>query len=874
MGGINGAIIERDLLIPANKTVGKFELFLESSGSISATYPGVESAVSEIELVEDKITLHFDIAPRIVKEGEEIHYFAWFEKNGQPYRPEGVITGYITTSDNRIVNAKASLQHQQSAKNNETILDKKDQLHTINLINGFSKGTFHGLNAGQAVVTLTIPDYNTVDVEVLVGSALYDSCIDSDDLRQGQSTIQLTSWIIPPITSDTAYLVIAKYDAKIDLVLNPDFFTDEDGNERDLTELSDQAYDSVYETTGSRADARNIKTAVFNAQYTIADVDRAVEAWNATIERGDDRTLARTNFYDALQNPPDDAENDLFIEECVITPEPFLEPINIITTGTDPIKTDIKSKYNHIIELSRPIGTHEITLSVNNLNPVTLSEAAVLEGEVNDLSETRTIISYEVVDTTIQYEINWHELPFPANMDAPIGLVYLSENGTYQSSNTIEGNAPRLLIIGDEVIYDDDYSELILLRGNISESTVITISADGVLPISETLEPHDTDKTVKLELPPRQHLGEEFPYVAHLISGGEPILRQDDPELYTGGFLTVLDNNRMVGQGTNDGKDIRLLTKIGHSSTTVRIFENILFFSADLEKDDKPVELISVGEEAILKLEGSDIDSIEFSVTSSNFEITQISNTEYIIKPDSIGSGEITIIGKKPGYESEIKTLKLSADQTIEISINAVVTNNPDYRLASPLEMDFTFMDLPKTAPFRERIDAATLGTIEFPAVIIKENSSHLFNYTVLEYEFNDPDLADLYGGDAIINNDPSMVIPTIPATITVVYTQDVFVEIIDAEGSGVYSLGDLATISPVEKEIIPFLLYDKFDYWEGDLSGSGFQRITVTDDIYAKAYYKPDYTNLMAIISIAIAALLFVKFGLRNERLMYMLRR
>lgn len=105
--------------------------------------------------------------------------------------------------------------------------------------------------------------------------------------------------------------------------------------------------------------------------------------------------------------------------------------------------------------------------------------------------------------------------------------------------------------------------------------------------------------------------------------------------------------------------------------------------------------------------------------------------------------------------------------------------------------------------------------------------------------------------------------------SIDVIYGRNVIVNVVNGEGSGSYPIGSMVTISADDKEIVPFLIVERFDHWEGlpaNLDSKNNPLIFEANErVDATAIYRMDYSGLALPVAV-IATIVIIKFRKRRS--------
>ncbi len=96
---------------------------------------------------------------------------------------------------------------------------------------------------------------------------------------------------------------------------------------------------------------------------------------------------------------------------------------------------------------------------------------------------------------------------------------------------------------------------------------------------------------------------------------------------------------------------------------------------------------------------------------------------------------------------------------------------------------------------------------------------------------------------------------PTQDVRISASYNEEILIDVVDGQGSGVYKIGDTVKISAPDKDRVLFLIRDVFDHWEGIDADSPVVSFVASRDSHIVAVYREDYTYLMALVTVPLIA-------------------
>ena len=266
-------------------------------------------------------------------------------------------------------------------------------------------------------------------------------------------------------------------------------------------------------------------------------------------------------------------------------------------------------------------------------------------------------------------------------------------------------------------------------------------------------------------------------------------------------------------------------------------------------------EKARVGQSVIIEMK-SHINGIKYSIDSP-FPYDKINDNTFLITPDrTVINGEITIFGELDGFITGNKKINLSSNDIAELKI---ITKNIDgQKISSPYTVSLGNDVENNNGPHTYLIPPQQT-ILQFSA----EWSSAVGGYRLIELLFN----GEIIAGNVIdfyLDGD---------SEITAIYDRFVKVTVIDGTGSGVYLYGEIIHIAAPDKQIIPFLKIEKFDYWIGSNNEKSAFSYETVDDLTITAVYYEDYTGAMIVIVLGVVVILVILYRQGDGRIKYHLR-
>lgn len=919
IGNLGNDIVvpEEPIIITAGEVIKEVEIHVNGSGEIIAYSPGLNSVKINIELKEEEeISLYFDVVPKVAKAGDKMYYYIWLQKGDKPHKLNHVVTGYITSSDTSVISPERYQKSQDEALGNEFEFNRNQEIITnnafddvkagplptpINLINGFAKGEIYAGNDGGAVVRFTLPEYGTVDVKVDVGLGSNDgkcnegsTSTNDEEVEEDVNNEQLRSWIVPPITDRETYLIISKLETVDVKVLNDDYESEVDEvSEEILNVLQEVGIAITTNTALVNKVADNLKAGI----NTPNDVLAALERYNLVLEEERERDLAEKAFNDILKERANidisDNNDGRYKDICITKPAPLHDFTFVISNDgsieNSPIRKNIGSEYTiEIPIINTEIGSHSISISANDV------DFAQSEGG-------NTMTEYNVVDITEDYTIDVKLFPRIDDPEIPIGMLLVERvegDGGYITSENMRDKINILAYINENnLIFDDVYHESTLLYAheNLVDNNV---DSDTLHIYSNRISTSDRDyldgasdrieTILAFDAPTGQYINEEFPFTMHVLSSADDNialsrLTQDDFKILSNNDENIIiinatgSNDRIIITGGEKGSVIKFKIDSNDfnyepTEPQIKILKNVFDITISGISEGN---IFDIRDETVVDIIGIGLEDVIFTIhTDANYET--ISNTKYKIIP-VFGRNVVDITAEKIGYETYHESISFEVTKKIVSNIRAVQAHGLDYASGIPIIIDIKLSAEIHQTPYTYNGKFEPIA-LDIPTDYNPEGGGlNTLNYTVISKTIIHPVTGEEIE-EIIFKNDSVFLLPDVNSNIIIVFTKGANIEISGADvvGVGPFQIGTEVLIEVREKEIIPYILYEKFSYWEGDLEGAsdGSFYLTVTNDVRSTAIYENDYGTIQAIVILIIILVASLVIILRNENVRYALKR
>ena len=822
LGASAGITIPETVVIPAGTDHAKLVAGIDRSGTIHAAAPGLLPHAINIDRTVDEINVMLAVAPTVIAKGSAAYYYVWLEKDGKPYKPNQVMDVQLTSSDRSVAGFNRAYANIEIARygNIDTI---RDRVVTVQMTDGLARGLVYTGDRGIATLTASISQYGTASYGVHVGAtSISDAglCAEADDDEPAslgrQNPTNLIVWLLPAVTDSVAYAVVAQYS-----IMN----VEAEAEEEEPDEGSGQ----------------------------VPDADTPLD--NLPIEEQQGLELF-TALFSLSQGA---LGAGIFEEGCVATPVQFMNQFITMSSDGGGVVHDgtYDTLHQHGIRgaaVEFPIkfltaGEHTIRVVGNEIG--VFGETEDLTGSWTEADEWEATVRVE--NTHIDdYSLGITTLPFDSDGTSEVAMVHLQDGqGSMVDTNSLPLRTRDLIISQAASDFGvSRYSNAFVLSASLNKTDGVAVSTVSLAPVSRQLAPSDETVGTHIDMPGSVHIGEEFPYTIHEVNrDGVPLKLITAPDVSLGDGVIEGSNGRFVAEDT-DGTGTITVLGIGEPVTeTIEVGKNELDFEVKLEDENH-----RVGETILLRLI-SDVVGVDYTIAwPSWLEYEEVGDNEYEITPTRENNGTINIIGEKKGYGAESHSVNISAIHEVNLSARAEAGGR-----SLALEPEITniesdgAVDPPYTGP-------PIYVRIAYPIEHVAANGDgYLFTGVDIDGEFETVPEFEKY-----VDKDVRMVGQ---------YERQIFIDIADAEGSGVFRTGDEVHIRAPDKPKLLFFITDVFSYWEGDLSGRGPGPFVLIaeKDLYSRAVYVEDHSTWMGLVFVAVAAVAVLSVFRKSDRLKWM---
>lgn len=377
--------------------------------------------------------------------------------------------------------------------------------------------------------------------------------------------------------------------------------------------------------------------------------------------------------------------------------------------------------------------------------------------------------------------------------------------------------------------------------GVLDGPTKVTIHADGLAPVEERLYPSGIASSVALDIPPRVHALEPFPYAIHEVdANGIPIRKMGSASISTtpgviiseGRMQTDVIGTQNVGVVTNAGADSK------NTEAFVNTFKIDIVTSGTASRVERQFQIELV----------SDIDGFETAVDSP-FPYKRMDEKTFLVTPDKTGLHDIVFVASRDGYAPSRAVLSTVTERFVNLTVRAVASDGNELNIGHTIRIGNTSRDI--ITPFfgESRPD---LLQASFPPDFVAGTRGYRLNNIMFDGQVTpESSIRNLFLGKDV--------------EIVASYDRMVRVMAENAEGSGFYPYGNQVTLSVPPKDKVWILVRHVFDHWEGIEHASDRVVFEATEDVRARAVLREDYGVLMIIVASAVSLFLYVKYVRRR---------
>lgn len=354
--------------------------------------------------------------------------------------------------------------------------------------------------------------------------------------------------------------------------------------------------------------------------------------------------------------------------------------------------------------------------------------------------------------------------------------------------------------------------------------------------------------TIRLEAPDAVRANEPFPYHYHLYQNGVPVAADSGGRISLPDSVSSLGANELL-QPEAGGFRITAISDAGTSSVRMTADADPL----DFEITGAPAGPVSVGEDFLVVLD-SPVDGLQYVVTTAIPNAAEGGAIRFT--PHAEGNYTVSVAGKRAGFGDAAREFDVVVEETVDVYVESAGAKNV------PFEMTM-FGRSQHATPLHFSAKPGAYG-FAFPAEHTDDAGGYRFD--VMEYGPS-PD-------STVLHAEPSLQ-AGIETDLYIVahYVREIRVDVQGGSGGGVYAIGETVYVRAEDREVVPLLIYERFDGWEGLDSDEPAATFAAEHDISITAEYYTDHTAWMAITAAGTGAALAAAALRRSARAVWFLR-
>lgn len=395
---------------------------------------------------------------------------------------------------------------------------------------------------------------------------------------------------------------------------------------------------------------------------------------------------------------------------------------------------------------------------------------------------------------------------------------------------TINSNFQYNKLIGDK--------NSLVLTDTLSQLREFTVSSKLVPSSNFALAPFKAAEAIKLDAPAVVHIGEEFPIAVHEVDTQENPVRKIDFVSMSGTPGILLSQSRpLISQVGKES--LVVLSKYGADKKEILSFANKMLLDISTSGDTN-----KVNSSFELKAKTS-VDGTDFEITSP-FPYKKINADTFLITPDKEGVYNITVSATKLGYLPATNFIQIQPQKIATIQIFSYGSDKKE--LHTNVEIQTQENTITRIAPYVQHLKPQFVS-FEFPAELKVGGNGYRLQYV----QFDDQNISKSSIDSVYVDGDHK---------IYAKYARMVLVEAENANGGGIYPYGETVILSVPPKDRLSVFVRDVFDRWEGIPYNSETVKFIATNNVYAKAHLRQDYSFLMLSFGMAVSFLAYFKYA------------
>jgi hypothetical protein len=416
------------------------------------------------------------------------------------------------------------------------------------------------------------------------------------------------------------------------------------------------------------------------------------------------------------------------------------------------------------------------------------------------------------------------------------------DNGTLVDPKLVFLEQPVFSIVVDSSQIETAISSnSAVYSGTINGTSKAVISWKNLAPTEMHLIPSGIATSITLDVPPKVHITESFPYSVHeKDSFGIPIRKLNSAGMSFGdGVKAEMTRMRVDSVGV---KMVGAIASSGAESKHIESFANTFNIDAIpsgiTNRVDRPFQIEIV----------SDVEEFDLAINSP-FPYQQMEENLFTVTPNKAGSHDIVFVASKDGYAPAAVTFPVFAEKFINLSIRALASDGNELNIQQSVQIGNTTKLI--TTPYYEEVKPQFLQSA-FPHIHVGGNNGYRLNTVIFgRQNASDGTISNLFLGD--------------DTEIIAKYDRTIKVDVENADGSGFYPYGHKVVITAHPRDKVWFFVRDVFDHWEGIDGATEHIEFVATSDVRARAILREDHTFLTLIVGIGTSVILYTIFFRRR---------
>lgn len=604
-----------ELAIPANRTHLQVTMRVHGDGWVHASSPGLAGDTLEVRTVHDGVSVRVGVAPNPAPPGSAAAWFVWLERDGQAYVPDGTHQVYVTSSHPVAADTRPAAH---PGETRPRVMDGGLLHGTIYTGPPASPGDLRG-HPGGTTITAAVPGVGSASVHLGVGpqpagelTGLIGTV--SGCLGEGNGTV----WRGPCGEALQAFGMLG---GRVLPGTGSDPATLYLGEADHRTVLDVRA---AMRVSGVERPADTVRL------WAFPDVPSRT-AWLVA------------GFYWSVPGLPDLLVPARPPEPPVAAILPHASPLELprMVPGGGPVAVPIQ-----------PPGPANITVSARGIEPASVWVAGQPDGG--------------------RHHLGILALPSGGG-PGPLGMVWVADD----LGRLLEPGAARHTVevtgYGGATVEGIRWSGAAgLILGSWDGSPGgLQARMAGAAPAGAALPPGDDDddpiQGIRLWMPGRVHISEEFPVAVHAVDGeGRPVHRVTAGAAFVSDAAYSVPGDRMVADRTGGGVSA---VWSGHADRAT--IEPFLNHPGDVRVDGGG-ERVRLGERITIQVDPGAIPrGTSVRVASGSLDFEPAGANAYAATPNRPGTHLVEVVVGGPGWSAHTRTISYQVDHFVDVSYTA-----------------------------------------------------------------------------------------------------------------------------------------------------------------------------------------------------------